>query len=197
MTREYLAFPSAASPAYLIDDAPQPIRVFIEHALVAPPWRALLAPGRPRRRLLALVHSDETPPSGRAWPCGRREAPVTVAAAETTTGSGAFARAGTTLPLGLPRGNGSEAGGRRCVQGPERESNADPRLCEQRSSRVGGQGTDEPEGSPRGREGDADARRDPGTPARSAARDGAAADPDRRIRRTVRRWSPRPSPVLR
>ena len=36
-TREYLAFPSASSPAYLIDDAPQPIRVFIEHALVAPP----------------------------------------------------------------------------------------------------------------------------------------------------------------
>lgn len=35
--REYLAFPSAASPAYLIDEAPQPIRVFIEHALVAPP----------------------------------------------------------------------------------------------------------------------------------------------------------------
>jgi hypothetical protein len=35
--REYLALPSAAAPAYLIDDAPQPIRVFIEHALVAPP----------------------------------------------------------------------------------------------------------------------------------------------------------------
>lgn len=45
MAREYLAFPSVASPAYLIDDAPHPIRVFIEHALVAPPGVRFSIPG--------------------------------------------------------------------------------------------------------------------------------------------------------
>jgi hypothetical protein len=37
LQREYLAFPSVDAPAYLVDDARQPIRLFIEHALVVPP----------------------------------------------------------------------------------------------------------------------------------------------------------------
>jgi hypothetical protein len=48
LVREYLAFPSAAAPAYLAEaDAPA-LRLFIEHALVVPPglrirWPAELA----------------------------------------------------------------------------------------------------------------------------------------------------------
>jgi len=35
--REYLAFPSAAAPAYLVEDAPAPIREFVRSVLVTPP----------------------------------------------------------------------------------------------------------------------------------------------------------------
>jgi hypothetical protein len=35
--REYLAVPSAAAPAYLIEDAPEPVRVFLATVLVTPP----------------------------------------------------------------------------------------------------------------------------------------------------------------
>jgi hypothetical protein len=35
--REYLALPSAASPAYLVEDAPAPIRIFLDRILVPPP----------------------------------------------------------------------------------------------------------------------------------------------------------------
>jgi hypothetical protein len=35
--RAYLAFPSAAAPAYLVEDAPAPVRVFAQAVLVAPP----------------------------------------------------------------------------------------------------------------------------------------------------------------
>jgi hypothetical protein len=35
--REYLAFPSAASPAYLVEDAQAPIRLFLDRILVPPP----------------------------------------------------------------------------------------------------------------------------------------------------------------
>ncbi len=35
--REYLAFPSAAAPAYLVEDAPAPVREFVRSVLVAPP----------------------------------------------------------------------------------------------------------------------------------------------------------------
>ena len=34
---EYLAFPSAASPAYLVEDAQAPVRLFLDRILVAPP----------------------------------------------------------------------------------------------------------------------------------------------------------------
>jgi hypothetical protein len=66
--RTYLAFPSAEAPAYLVEDEPSPVRVFLKTILVAPPrstrslpmlaavrilrsigtWRLLraLAPGR-------------------------------------------------------------------------------------------------------------------------------------------------------
>jgi hypothetical protein len=68
LERGYLAFPSAAAPGYLVEDAPATIRAFIDAFLVAPPvarlsmavdagvalvralspWRAVraLAPGR-------------------------------------------------------------------------------------------------------------------------------------------------------
>jgi hypothetical protein len=42
--REYLAFPSAHAPAYLVEDAPATVRLFIRTALVAPPRARLLAP---------------------------------------------------------------------------------------------------------------------------------------------------------
>jgi hypothetical protein len=35
--REYLAFPSASAPAFLVEDAAQTIGVFVETALVTPP----------------------------------------------------------------------------------------------------------------------------------------------------------------
>jgi hypothetical protein len=34
---EYLAFPSAATPAYLVEDSPAVLRTFVTHVLVAPP----------------------------------------------------------------------------------------------------------------------------------------------------------------
>jgi hypothetical protein len=35
--REYLAFPSAGAPAYLVEDAPASVDAFVEKVLVAPP----------------------------------------------------------------------------------------------------------------------------------------------------------------
>jgi hypothetical protein len=35
--REYLAFPTASAPAYLVEDAPATVRVFAKTILVAPP----------------------------------------------------------------------------------------------------------------------------------------------------------------
>jgi hypothetical protein len=42
--REYLAFPSAQAPAYLVEDAPATVGLFIRTLLVAPPGTRLLAP---------------------------------------------------------------------------------------------------------------------------------------------------------
>jgi hypothetical protein len=39
--RAYLAFPSAGSPAYLVEDAPAPVRVFTDSVLVTPPGAPL------------------------------------------------------------------------------------------------------------------------------------------------------------
>lgn len=35
--REYLTFPTAAAPAYLVQDAPAPVRLFVASMLAAPP----------------------------------------------------------------------------------------------------------------------------------------------------------------
>jgi hypothetical protein len=37
LEREYLAFPSATTPAYLVEDAPAPVRLFVKTVLVTPP----------------------------------------------------------------------------------------------------------------------------------------------------------------
>jgi hypothetical protein len=37
LEREYLAFPSAAAPGFLIEDAPATVRTFVDAFLVAPP----------------------------------------------------------------------------------------------------------------------------------------------------------------
>ena len=45
---EYLAFPSASAPAYLVEDDPAPLRLFVKTILVAPPrssFAKLLAAG--------------------------------------------------------------------------------------------------------------------------------------------------------
>jgi hypothetical protein len=44
LEREYLAFPSAASPAYLVEDAPATIGVFVKTVLVTPPRIRFAAP---------------------------------------------------------------------------------------------------------------------------------------------------------
>jgi hypothetical protein len=68
LERQYLAFPTAAAPAYLVEDVPAPVRLFVANVLISPPrtrfslpmelalgllrtlkaWRLvrLLAPGR-------------------------------------------------------------------------------------------------------------------------------------------------------
>ena len=44
LEREYLAFPSAAAPAYLVEDAPAPVGVFMKAVLVTPPGIRLSGP---------------------------------------------------------------------------------------------------------------------------------------------------------
>ena len=44
LEREYLAFPSAGSPAYLVEDAPSTIGVFVKTVLVTPPRTPLSTP---------------------------------------------------------------------------------------------------------------------------------------------------------
>ena len=50
LEREFLAFPSAAAPAYLVEDAPAPVRLFVATVLVAPPRQPSLAPVRAHAR---------------------------------------------------------------------------------------------------------------------------------------------------
>jgi hypothetical protein len=40
----YLAFPSAQAPAYLVEDDPAPLRLFVKTILAAPPRRGLASP---------------------------------------------------------------------------------------------------------------------------------------------------------
>lgn len=42
--REYLAFPAPGAPAYLVEDAPGTIRLFVRNVLVAPPGSRVAAP---------------------------------------------------------------------------------------------------------------------------------------------------------
>ncbi|MEP6978349.1 MAG: hypothetical protein ABI948_09880 [Thermoleophilia bacterium] len=44
LEREYLAFPSAEAPAYLVEDAPASVGVFVKTVLVTPPGAALATP---------------------------------------------------------------------------------------------------------------------------------------------------------
>jgi hypothetical protein len=44
LEREYLAFPSAEAPAYLVENAPAPMRVFVQTVLAVPPRSSLALP---------------------------------------------------------------------------------------------------------------------------------------------------------
>jgi len=53
--RVYLAFPSATSPAYLVEDAAAPIRLFVSSVLVTPPRTPLSTPIEALLSLVRLV----------------------------------------------------------------------------------------------------------------------------------------------
>jgi len=57
LEREYLAFPSAGTPAYLVEDAPAPVRVFVKTVLVTPPRTALSTPIQACLGVLRLLSS--------------------------------------------------------------------------------------------------------------------------------------------
>jgi hypothetical protein len=57
LEREYLAFPTAAAPAYLVEDAPAPVRLFVANALVAPSRPGLALPIELGLELLRRVRS--------------------------------------------------------------------------------------------------------------------------------------------
>lgn len=57
LEREYLAFPTAAAPAYLVEDAPAPVRLFVANALVAPSWPGLALPIEAGLELLRRLRS--------------------------------------------------------------------------------------------------------------------------------------------
>jgi hypothetical protein len=44
LENEYLAFPSAGAPAYLVEDDPAPLRLFVTTVLTAPPRRGFVSP---------------------------------------------------------------------------------------------------------------------------------------------------------
>jgi hypothetical protein len=44
LEREYLALPSAWAPAYLVEDSPAPVRVFVRTVLAVPPGSTLATP---------------------------------------------------------------------------------------------------------------------------------------------------------
>ena len=55
LDREYLAFPSAASPAYLVEDAQPTIRLFVDTSLVTPPRAPFATPIEACLGLLRLL----------------------------------------------------------------------------------------------------------------------------------------------
>lgn len=56
--REYLTLPSAKAPAYLIEDAPAPVRLFVNSILVAPTRSALSMPIDAGLRLLRMLNAS-------------------------------------------------------------------------------------------------------------------------------------------
>jgi len=59
LEREYLAFPTAAAPAYLVEDGPAAVRLFLANVLVAPPrarFSLVLEPGLAALRRLRSWH---------------------------------------------------------------------------------------------------------------------------------------------
>jgi hypothetical protein len=52
LKREYLAFPSAQAPAYLVEDAPASVKTFVKTVLVVPPRAHLPAPAQAALTLL-------------------------------------------------------------------------------------------------------------------------------------------------
>jgi hypothetical protein len=55
--RSYLAFPSAARPAYLVEDAPASVRVFLQTVLVAPPRSRATVPIAAALALARALHA--------------------------------------------------------------------------------------------------------------------------------------------
>ena len=75
LEREYLAFPSAGSPAYLVEDASSTIGVFVDTVLVTPPRTPL---STPIEACLGLVRAL------RPWSLIRRIAPGRVVVGRRT-----------------------------------------------------------------------------------------------------------------
>jgi hypothetical protein len=55
LEREYLAFPSARAPGYLVEDAPAPVSAFVKRILVAPPRSKFSGPIRAGLSLLRTL----------------------------------------------------------------------------------------------------------------------------------------------
>jgi hypothetical protein len=55
LEREYLAFPSARSPAFLVEDAPAPVSAFVKRILVSPPRTGVSTPIRVALSVLRTV----------------------------------------------------------------------------------------------------------------------------------------------
>jgi len=73
LRREYLAFPSAETPAYLVESAPAAASLFVKHVLAAPPRSPLFI-----RAGVTLLRRFGT------WPVIRALAPGRVAVGRTT-----------------------------------------------------------------------------------------------------------------
>ncbi|TMK32582.1 MAG: hypothetical protein E6G64_06625 [Actinobacteria bacterium] len=60
MERTYLAFPSAEAPAYLVEDEPASVRVFLKTILVVPPRSKLSLPMLAAVRILRSLGTQST-----------------------------------------------------------------------------------------------------------------------------------------
>jgi hypothetical protein len=66
--RSYLAFPSARAPAYIVEDDPAPLRLFLQTILAAPPGRRF---SKPLAAVVALVRALSPSRAVRALAPGR------------------------------------------------------------------------------------------------------------------------------